>query len=132
MNYEFKTSQYRAQCLNVVDGDTVDLFVDQGFRGYQVGRFRLYAIDTCELNSSDPAKREQALAAKEKMIEWLHPASDGATVNLRKWPCRIESFRDPDNFGRWLANIYYLDQEGLEHFANGELLEVGLAVPYKR
>ncbi|GAG20500.1 unnamed protein product, partial [marine sediment metagenome] len=40
---------YRAKLDRVVDGDTVDLFVDLGFNICIKDRFRLLGIDTPEL-----------------------------------------------------------------------------------
>ena len=38
----------RAKCLRVVDGDTYDLMIDQGFNSFQKIRIRLRGLDTPE------------------------------------------------------------------------------------
>ena len=41
---------YRARVVNVVDGDTLDLETDLGFRITFLQRYRLYGVDTPELS----------------------------------------------------------------------------------
>ena len=52
-------------------------------------------------------------------------------VDLAHWPLRIETAKNPDNFGRWLARIYHTTEFG-EMCVNAELLDRGLAVPYEK
>ena len=42
---------YAAKVEHIVDGDTIDLTCDLGFRIYHKARFRLYGIDTPEQKS---------------------------------------------------------------------------------
>jgi len=56
---------YKAKVVHVVDGDTLDLDTDLGFRIAFRQRYRLYGVDTPELNDPDPAVRERAVKAKE-------------------------------------------------------------------
>lgn len=120
MSYE-----YRGRCVRVVDGDTVDLEVDMGFYLHASLRFRLYGVDTPELNSSDPAQREQALEAK-RFVEQALP-----TVTAIPYPLRIRTHK-ADSFGRWLAEIWYPDANGGESYLGGELLALGLAKEWTR
>ncbi len=54
---------YKAVVTNVVDGDTVDVRIDLGFRMYSVQRIRLAGIDTPE--RGQPGYQE----AKDRVIE---------------------------------------------------------------
>lgn len=130
MSYPF-ISEYRAQCVNVVDGDTVDLILDRGFFEYIRARFRLARIDTCELNSKDEKQRGMAREATELMVEWLKPRMIKGMVRLDDWPLRIVTKKDPDNFGRWLTEIYF-QLNGKEVNTADELLRRNLACLYKR
>lgn len=96
---------YKAELIRVVDGDTVDLKVDLGFRMSTVTRFRLYGIDAPERDKK----------AKAHLFELL---SDSLT---------IETHKDPDNFGRWLCTIY----KG-ETNINKQMVEDGFAEEYNR
>lgn len=137
-SYPFTIPSLRAQCIKVVDGDTVDLFTDEGKHRYALDRYRLLTVDTFELNSSDKEERELAKAAKEKMIEWCKPVfvskvadKSARIVDLGMWPLRITTHKS-DSFGRWLADLYWTDEEGVEHHANAELIELGLGEVYQK
>jgi endonuclease YncB( thermonuclease family) len=104
--------------LNWVDGDTLDMDVrahfDMGFKvkitGQYTGRFRLYGIDAFE-------RREP-----------LGPAA--TAFALRKMPVGsavcARTFRDPDNFGRYLATLWLPGFP--EETINAELVSIGFAV----
>jgi len=55
---------YKAKCVNVVDGDTFDFFVDLGFYMTKKIRVRLAEVDTPELRASTEAERRHAKVAK--------------------------------------------------------------------
>lgn len=126
MGFEFPKTAFRAQCTNVVDGDTIDVYIDQGRRNFSQDRIRLIGIDTPELKAKDPAQRAGAKAAKEQMIKWCQPAPISST-----WPLLVTLEKDPDNFGRWLATLVVQLPDGTVIHVNEELIKLGLAVPYK-
>jgi len=130
-SYPFPPSSLRAQPLYVVDGDTADLFVDTGLRGYHLLRFRFLGIDTPELRSRDEEERKRAKEAKAFVQDLLETFEKTWDVNLKHWPLRIETAKDPDSFGRWLAQIFFTD-DGIEKSVNAELLNAGLAVVYEK
>jgi micrococcal nuclease len=101
---------YRATLSKVVDGDTVDLYVDCGFGIYTKQRLRLYGINTPEIRGS---QRPQGLAAKEYVIKRFAETQEITvrTIKDRK-----------GKYGRYLA-IIYLDGENL----NEELVTEGHA-----
>lgn len=126
MDIPFPKGNFRARCLNVVDGDTVDLEVDVGFHIRTVARFRLLGIDTYELRSKLPEERVLAKQAKELVIQWLKPSPQPT-----EWNLIISVQKDPDNFGRYLTNIG-TEIDGKPYQDVGQtLLEMKLAVPYK-
>lgn len=136
-SYLYQSINWRAQALKVVDGDTADLFVDVGYHHYGMFRFRFLDIDTPELNSRDPEERERAKEAKELVQKMLARVEKTDLVNLSHWPLRIESAKDPDNFGRWLCRIFFMSEDSAtggatEISVNAELLSRGLAVPYEK
>lgn len=125
-SYEFQPHSLRAQCLRVIDGDTVELFVDMGHHEYRRERYRLLGINTHELNSKDPGLRELAVEAKQRMIEWLSPD----VIDLNRWPIKINTEKNPDSFGRYLVVIYIQGPVGNDVCINERLVDHGLAVPY--
>lgn len=97
------------QIYNVVDGDTVDGFVDLGYRIWTKQRFRLLGVNTPEKGK---------LGAVE--------ATEFVKSRILNKEVSIQSEKS-DSFGRWLATIYY---EGIT--INLELLEKGYAVPFMK
>jgi micrococcal nuclease len=125
MNQPF-SGRYRARCTKVVDGDTIDVVVDLGFHLTATMRIRLWGINTAEMKDKDPAMRKQAQEAKEFVLLRV-PPNFGEV-----WPLRIETLKDPDNFGRWLAKVWYKDPDGTENMINDELVSIGLATEFMR
>ncbi len=65
---------YYTKVSNIVDGDTVDVFVDLGFKVWRQERMRLVGVDTAEKNTpvlypgfsiKDRSKASQILYVKE-------------------------------------------------------------------
>jgi micrococcal nuclease len=112
--------KYRARCVKVVDGDTIDALVDVGFHVYTEVRLRLWGIDTPEMNRKE--ERDRAVAATEFVR---------ARLVLDGWPLYIETLKDPDSFGRFLAKVWYPSDGGLV-MINDELVSSGHAVEYRR
>ncbi len=112
---------YRARCLRVVDGDTIDVLTDLGFRVGWEQRVRLHGIDTYELNDRDAAKRALAVQGKETVAAKV--AGKDVILNTSK--------DRQEKYGRWLAVVYYRTDDGAWHDLNGELLAAGLAIPMR-
>jgi len=112
---------YRAKCMNVVDGDTIDVVADLGFRIAFEHRVRLHGLNAYEMNDSDAAKR--ALAVKGKAF---------VVANVGGKDVILNTFKDrEEKYGRWLAVVYYFADDGTWHDLNDELLAQGLATPMK-
>ena len=111
---------YDAVVNNVVDGDTVDLNIDLGFKTYLHDvRCRLIGIDTPECRGKN--KCEAGIVAKETVTsELLHQ-----TVRIRSYKDDTVDINS-DSFGRWLVRVYLKD--GTDY--NQSLVDRGLAVPY--
>jgi micrococcal nuclease len=109
--------EYKATVLKVVDGDTLDLRVSLGFHSYLDIRVRLAYIDTEELNSSDAVLKEQAVKAKNRVLE--------LTTNPT---CIVKSSKPykTDRYGRWVVEL--VNSEGQN--VNRLLLAEGLAKFY--
>lgn len=105
---------YNATVLRVLDGDTVQLNIDLGFRMYFKANCRLNGLNTKELNSKDEADRELANKAKQ-YLEALTPVNKSV---------RIES-KSLDKYGRPLIELYVDDLH-----VNESLLKEGLAISY--
>lgn len=102
---------YYAVVQRVVDGDTIDLLVDVGFRITVSDRFRLYGIDAPE--PIGPEASEAGRAAKAWLVDRL-PV--GAVV-------QVHTVKPRDKYGRWLA--WVIDEGG--HNVNDALVAAGHA-----
>ena len=125
--HEFMTIEHRATCVNVVDGDTWDLLVDRGFHDYKLSRFRLIGYDAYELRRGTDEEKEKGKDAKELAISWLQPLGVKHIFDISHWPLRIKTHKDPGNFGRWLADLWFLNDAGEEVHLGDALVEAGVA-----
>jgi micrococcal nuclease len=103
------TYEYEATVVRWVDGDTVDLRVDLGFRMYAETRFRLNGVDTPERGQ---VNHDEATALCSRL------APIGADVHIVTYKA--------DKYGRWLVEIW--GEERLS--VNEQLLRAKLAVAY--
>jgi len=118
--------EYMACCTNVVDGDTVDLLIDLGFRQYTHQRIRLLGVNAPEMNSKDEVVRKKALEAKEFVVIVLSPRLSSIPGSF---PLRIQTTK-ADSFGRYLSKIWYHQTADVEVELGAKLLELKLAEPY--
>ena len=88
--------EYKAELIRVVDGDTVDLLVDLGFKVHHVVRVRLLDVDTPEIHGVKHSSDEYAagLKAKQFVEGWFR----GATT------LHIQTSKT-GKYGRWLGVI---------------------------
>ncbi len=99
---------YFTKIERVVDGDTVDVFIDLGFKVWRHERIRLVGIDTAEKNT--PFGK----ATKEYLTNLLA----GKIVKL-------EVFK-PDKYGRYLGKIYINSDISI----NDQMIQYGIAKSY--
>lgn len=102
-----KVREYPATVIRVIDGDTLVLRVDVGFRGSYEDTFRLAHCNAPEGKQTEAAN---------KLREWLPP---GKKV--------IVASEKPEKFGRWLCDLRWEDCTSLVE----SLILNHLAVPYE-
>ena len=108
---------YRAQLVRVIDGDTLDVVIDQGLHTHRTERIRLLGVNTPETKG---ATRPAGLAAAGYVTSWL-----GAVPFDDDWPLIVQTAQG-DAFGRWLARVWRPDGRCL----NADLLAAGHAVVF--
>jgi micrococcal nuclease len=94
----------------IVDGDTIDVLLDLGFKVFTHQRLRLLAIDTPERGQLG------YLEATHELAELLAPAG-------RQQPLIVHTIKR-DGFGRWLATVW---AEGHKTSINEEMRRLGYA-----
>ena len=83
MKTENKLYHYSAEVTRVVDGDTVDAFVDLGFDMHSKQRVRLYGINTPECRTRDKEEKKAGLAAKARLKEMLSENKNRCVIKTR-------------------------------------------------
>lgn len=99
---------YKATVVRVIDGDTVKLRLDLGFRLFWIVNCRLTGIDAPELDT------DQGQDAKEYLIDLL-PVDTELLINSKRL----------DKYGRPIVEIVY---NGIN--INTKMLNDGMAVKY--
>jgi micrococcal nuclease len=88
---------YGAKVLKVIDGDTVDLSIDLGFKIHHEIRVRLFGVNTPESRTKDLQEKALGLKAKQFTQDWF---------TNHKWVF-VNTIPDKnDKYGRILAKIY--------------------------
>lgn len=110
--------EYKAEVMRVIDGDSVWLRADLGFRVKKEANFRFLGIDAPELRGEE---RAMGLTAKEH-LEGLLPPGTEVLLHSSK----------PDKYGgRWLGTIFLRQKDGVLLNVNQHMVDEGFAVPYK-
>ena len=117
MKTKNKLYHYSAEVTRVVDGDTVDAFVDLGFDMHSKQRVRLFGINTPECRTRDKEEKKRGFAAKARLKEML---------SEEKNKCVIKTWLDKKGkFGRVLGVLYVNDKD-----LNNQLVKEGHAKKY--
>jgi len=68
--------QYKVKLDRVIDGDTIDCYIDLGFDIQTKKRIRFAGINTPESRTRDLEEKKRGLAAKARLKEILEQASE--------------------------------------------------------
>tara|TARA_R110000751_G_scaffold294782_1_gene402835 strand:+ start:278 stop:709 length:432 start_codon:yes stop_codon:yes gene_type:complete len=110
--------QYTAKLKRVVDGDTVDAYIDLGFNVHVAKRIRFMGIDTPESRTRDLVEKRYGLGAKCRLIEMLETNGNEFIVTSH----------GTGKFGRVLGELFYHPESELS--INQMLINEGHAVAY--
>lgn len=99
---------YRAEVVRVVEGDTLELRLDLGFKTYRIIQVRLIGLDTPD-----------GKLANTFAFSW---------VRQQRGEILIRSEKDGSGkYGQWLAEVWSRDQSKC---LNADLITEGLATPW--
>ena len=88
---------YKSRLDRVVDGDTVDAFIDLGFDTHVKKRIRLYGMDAWESRTRDKQEKKYGLAAKAELKVLLD--DDDIKLVTKKYDAK-------GKFGRILGDFF--------------------------
>ena len=94
MSKKLEAREYQAELIKVVDGDTIDCYIDLGFDIKIKKRIRYMGIDTWESRTRDLDEKKKGLAAKARNKELLEAGR-----------FKLKSF-GTGKFGRVLGEIF--------------------------
>jgi micrococcal nuclease len=106
---------YKAELIKVVDGDTIDVRVDLGFKTFKLIRVRLLGINAPESRTRDKEEKVLGLASKERLKEILESNNNQFVLQSHGL----------GKFGRCLGELYINDLN-----VNQQLVKEGHAVEY--
>lgn len=123
-----------ARVVDVQDGDSMTVVVELYPGGVHVVKVRLFGVDTWELNSADPTKRDLAVRARARTVELMTgdvsgPGTTSVRAMLAAKPCFVTLHgRGYDKYGRSLCSV--TNQNGVD--VARVLIDEGLGVVYKK
>ncbi len=109
--------QYKAMVERVVDGDTIDVIIDLGFKITTNQRIRLAGINTPEIYSvkKDSEEYKKGVLASQ-FVEQRIAANNNQII--------IETDKHTGKYGRYLGTIFLADSQ---QTLNDELVKKGYA-----
>ena len=115
-----------ARVVDVYDGDTLTCVLPVFDRMYRF-QVRMMGIDTCEIRSKNPANKERAIRARDRLIQLV----TGGAANQRGMSKKeIDALFERevhlvwlhclefDKYGRLLGAVYASDHAGAEPFSD--------------
>lgn len=114
--FQYPTYTYKAEVVNIVDGDTIDVNLDVGFHTHIFKRLRFLGIDTYETRGDE---REKGLIAKERLRQ-LFAAAHAVYVQTE--------MDGTGKYGRVLAWVWVETVAG-PNCVNAVLLDEGHGTP---
>ena len=123
-NCSFK---YRISFVDrVVDGDTIDIYIDLAFGLSLKKRLRLMGIDTPEIRTSDHEEKYFGILAQNKLKEWCTLGSEITS----KMELRCPNVDPIDKYGRLLGELWILQKDHTWVNVNEWMCLNSYAVPY--
>lgn len=112
--------EYIAEVTRIVDGDTIDLRLDLGFRMSHYTRARLYAVDTPESRTRNLREKKFGKLATARMNELCPVGSKQSIISYKL-----------DKYGRPLIDIRLPRRIKHQSTVNKLLVHERLAVQYR-
>ena len=106
---------YKCKVKRIVDGDTLDAYIDLGFDVWVTKRIRFMGIDTPESRTRDNVEKRYGKGAKHRLVAMLEQNDNKFTVKSH----------GTGKFGRVLGELFIGDLN-----INEQMIKEGHAVAY--
>lgn len=92
----------------VVDGDTLDVRCDMGFRVESDQRVRLGGVDTAEVHGVKHESDEFAAGSEQSAFvrDWF-----ASVIHMQSFPFVLRSKKRAGKYGRWIGDIYCTERD---------------------
>lgn len=90
---------YKAEVVDIVDGDTVDVIIDLGFNTFKKQRLRLKDIDAPENRTRNKLEKKAGLLVEEYLKDLI----------LNREMIIMTEKLEKGSFNRYLADLYFKD-----------------------
>lgn len=101
--------EYYAQIVSVIDGDTLELKIDLGFRQYTRKRIRLDEINTAEIfgTPKDSDEYQKGMEQKKMVESWIDAVKefDFEYEIADGYPFIFVSHGESGMYGRWIGDL---------------------------
>ena len=118
--------EYNCKVKRIVDGDTLDAYIDLGFDVWVTKRIRFMGIDTPESRTRDKVEKKFGLAAKSHVKDMLPIGS----IQILKTEVDKSGEDAKGKFGRILGDFLLDQDDGSIKRLTEIMIEDGHAVPY--
>jgi micrococcal nuclease len=108
---------YKCKVKRIVDGDTLDAYIDLGFDVWVSKRIRFMGIDTPESRTRDKVEKRYGKGAKHRLVAMLEQNDNKFTVKSH----------GTGKFGRVLGELFV---DAFECSVNDQMITEGHAVAY--
>jgi len=114
--------EYNGKVKRIVDGDTIDAYIDLGFDVWITKRIRFMGIDTPESRTRDLVEKRYGKGAKHRLVEMLEQ-------NDNKF---VLQSHGTGKFGRVLGELFIVCKKNNNSVVsiNKQLIKEGHAVAY--
>lgn len=121
--------EYLATLRRPVDGDTIDVELDQGFGDFKRCRLRLRGINAPELHdkATPGSNRTPGSASLDELAALLATAGPNGLRIVTRRTSKNNTADQADVYGRYVADVFLVNS-GLH--VNAWMVEQGLAVPF--
>lgn len=109
--------EYKCTVDRIIDGDTIDVWIDLGFKIKIHKRIRLFGINAPETRTKDLDEKERGMAAKNYLISIIDHVDGEVIIQTKK--------DDTGKYGRILGTLFVAGTN-----QNLKMITIGLAKPY--